>query len=114
LSDSSDSIALEKFEATRTEFIKFFRAHSNYTRQDLVKGLGWPPEKVDILLELLIDMGMAIPVKGPNGEVRYRFEEFSVAMRRKLAREAARLEAPTQVKGPPKDYIELLLKKGFL
>ena len=115
MSDSSGIAILRKFERARTEFIKFFRVHSNCTRQDLVEGLGWPPEKVDIFLEVLIYMGMAIPVRGPNGEERYQFEEFIVAARRKLAREAARLEAPSQeAEEPPIDYVELLRKKGLL
>ena len=115
MSDSYDITISRKFNQTRAVFIKFFRAHSNCTRQDLIEGLGWSPEKVDIFLEILIYMGMVIPVKGPKGEERYQFEEFFVAVRRKLAKEAARLEASSQeAKGPPIDYVELLWKKGLL
>ncbi len=115
MSDSGGIAILRKFERTRTEFIKFFRAHSNCTKQDFVEGLGWSSEKVDIFLKVLINMGMVIPVKGSSGEERYRFEEFIVAARRKLAKEATRLEAPSQkAEEPPIDYIELLWKKGLL
>jgi hypothetical protein len=105
---------LESFEAIKLEFIQFFWAHSDCPFQEFVSGLGWPSEKVEILLNALIGMKMAVPWEGPKGETLYHFVEFKYALPRKLAQEAARLKAPAQVKGPEKDYIDLLCEKGYL
>jgi hypothetical protein len=83
MTDAEYEVVFEKFKAARMIFIKYLRVHSNSTRQDLIDGLGWYPEKVDIFLDLLIRMGMAIPSPSSSGETRYQFEELFVALRRK-------------------------------
>jgi hypothetical protein len=102
-----------KFKAARTAFIDFLESHSNCTREDLIAGLGWPPTKVDIFLDLCIGMGVAIPVQSDNGELIYQYEDFRKVLKRK-SKERLRTSTPQGAKGGSKDWIQLLKESNLL
>jgi hypothetical protein len=105
-------IAYSKFKEARTLFIKFLESHANCTRGELIAGLGWPPEKVDIFVELDIKMGIVIPVQTTAGNPGYRYEDFWKVFRRKLEE---RFETPAPPEEAEKtDYIQLLKERHLL
>ena len=111
----SDELAYSKFKEARTAFIKFLKSHTNCTRADLIAGLGWPPEKVDIFVELGIKMGIVVPIQGPAGTSCYHYEDFWQVYRRKLEDQQGRFETPAPPEEVEKtDYIQLLRERHLL
>ncbi len=116
MEDSVEMDDFRRFEKARVELELFLEAHSGSTKDEILEGLGWPPEKVDILLDLLMKWGVAIPSKDSSGEVRYQYEDFWVALVRRLKRERGQFGTPSPVeaKEESKDHFMLLREMGLL
>ena len=109
---------LDKFEEARISLEKFLESHQGSTRTEIIQGMGWSPEKVDLMLEYLVSIGVATPTEDPDGETHYTWEFLFTVLGRKAkeAQERARFgdPAPPEPSAPPKDYVQLLKEKGLL